>query len=263
MKTQSILIGLTLVVTTVVLGLGCVAVLLLVDNRELRLELRDVRTHLERAGDEVRELKEERHLTQESIDVQRERMETMSAELAALSSAAVERETVRAVPRSYRVRAFMGQQEVGMGWMVASQVSSNGANGQLTYEPVIVLDDAVRQRVGVTQTNVVEREVSKATTVNYNYPYNYGVGWPVVWVAPHKRGKGDGGGSNGQREQPQPPPQVPSPYLSTRPWHPQTGFTQMAPGRPGGEWISSGTGGARPRAAAPVANRPTGLPIRY
>jgi hypothetical protein len=263
MKTRPILIGLTLVVTTVVLGLGGMAVLLLMDNRELRSELRDVRTQLERSGEEVRGLKEERQLTRESIEVQRERMETMSAELAALSSAADERETVRAVPRSYRVRAFMGQQEVGMGWMVASQVSSNGVTGQLTYEPVIVLDEAVRQRVGVTQTNVVEREVTKSTTVNYNYPYQYGGGWPVVWVAPHKRGKGDGGGSTGQPEQPPPPPQVPSPFLSTRPWHPQTGWTQMAPGRPGGEWISSGTGGARARAAAPVPNRPTGLPIRY
>jgi hypothetical protein len=265
MRIRTVMLGSTLGAVVIVFALGLFAVVLLVENRELRSDVGVLRAELDQARVEVRASSEEREAASAELAAQRERVEGLSAALALLEGAAKEaREsaTVRMPVQSHRVRAYLGNQQVGMAWFVPNQLRTNAVDGRVSYEPVIVLDESVRGQVGFTRTNVVEREVSRATTVNYHVPQVYGTGWPVYWVRPGGSRPGTGP-SPPAGAQPESPPSVPSPYLSTRTWHPQSGWTQGAAGRPGGEWISSGTRSVRGTAVPGNPAVSTPFPARY
>lgn len=240
------------------------AVVLLIENRDLRSEARSVRAELSRIQEDAREWTAERELASAELAAQRERVEELSAALASLSNeqtAPASEGSVRLPVQSHRVRAYLGNKDVGMAWLVPNRMRTNAVDGQVSYEPVIVLDDAVRQRVGVTQPEMPAREVSRSTTVNY-YPQLYPSGWPIYWrkLQPKEPGHDV---PPPVSTPPKPPPQVASPFLSTRIWHPENGWTQAAPGRPGGEWISSGTGSRRPLMTPANPTRSSPFPERY
>jgi hypothetical protein len=256
MKVQTLILGSTVGATCMVLAAAGLTLTRFLEDRERQSDRQLPSSEANQAQSDALEWTEEQEAAKAEL---RARVEELSAEVLALKEAAqesAEAKSIRLPVQSHRVRVFLGNQEVGMGWFVPHNIRTNVANGQVGYEPVIVLDEGVREQVGVTRTNVVEREVSRPTTVNYNYQQAYASSWPVYWSrVGQKPGK-----QPPAAIQPQQPPAVQSPFLSTQIWHPQN-----PPGRPGGGWMSTGggTGGGGGLMAPANPVRPTPFPAKY
>ncbi len=103
-----------------------------------------------------------------------------------------------ATPRPYRVRAFLGRDNVGDAWIVPHNVQRDAESGRYTYEPVLVIDEASRNYFTAPATEDVEREVYTTEIIQetYGYPYSY-------YVTPGRPGRP--GHPPGKPEQPVPP----------------------------------------------------------
>jgi hypothetical protein len=185
MKTRTLFtvlgFGLTLLSSALVL----VVMVSLQDNRELRRELGAVRAELQGARTEVGQLRDETSDATERLAAKESRLETLENELAKAKAADAgptgEAGATPAVPRAHKVRAYVGTQYLGLAWLVPSPRPRAPETGQVSYEPIIVLDESLKRNLVVHQTNVVERAVPWETTINYNYPYPYWY-YPVfVW----------------------------------------------------------------------------------
>jgi hypothetical protein len=258
MKVQTLILGSTVGATCMVLAAAGLAMTRFLEAGETQSDWQAPSSEVNQSQNDALERTEEREATKAEL---RARVEELTAEVSALKEAAQESAegmSLRLPVQSHRVRVFLGNEQVGMGWFVPHNIRTNVANGQVGYEPVIVLDEAVREQVGVTRTHVVEREVSRPTTVNYNYQQAYASSWPVYWSrGGHKQPPGTQPPS---AIQPQQPPAVQSPFLSTQIWHPQN-----PPGRPGGGWMSTGggTGGGAGLMAPANPVRSAPFPAKY
>jgi hypothetical protein len=89
-----------------------------------------------------------------------------------------------ATPRPYRVRAFVGRDNVGQAWIIPHNVTRDTESGRYMFEPVLVIDEAAKRHFTEHHTNVVEREVytTQIYQDGYRYPYYYS-------VAPRRPGK--------------------------------------------------------------------------
>ena len=257
MRTRDLITTMWVGLVIAALTLGLVAVGVLLDHRQLRQDQRDLRAELDNTRAEASGLRTEREIIEEELRAQRERVDELSVQLGELKQRTEPKETAAAQP-SYRIRAYLDNQWVSQGWLVPGRATTN-SNGQLVYEPVVVLDPSARTALTESAPKKTVPTEPTSVTVNHNYPSSYGGVWPGVWVV-----------SAGQKHrrprqppaqapmQPQPQVQAASPFLSTRIWQPQTGFQQMARGRPGGEWISSAPrghsylSGGSARSALPV-----------
>jgi len=221
MKTRNFTLLLSAGLGTVALVSISITLLVLLDNRQLRRELQAVRHESNQAVAETRRLEDERS----SFTAQSEQLKTVQAELAALRSSVVSNAPATPVAaRAFRAPTYFGQRYLGHAWIVPGQTAKDPATGQVGYEPVILIDESVRGNVAASKTNVVEREVARTTTVNYNYNYthpNY-AWWPAVWI-PSSRG------GNTPRPPSQPPrfpppvkrvPQDSGVFLSTKLYQP-------------------------------------------
>jgi hypothetical protein len=256
MRTGTLLLGSLFGAIGLALAASLFGGVMFFEQRQLQSDQQSLRTELEQARTQAREWTEERETMNAELVGQRARVEELSSEVMSLreATAGAEQEMVRLPVQSHRVRAYLGNQQVGMGWLVPHQMRTNKIDGRVSYEPVIVLDESVRQRVAGARTEPVEPEPQRPTSVTYNYQ-NYAGSWPVWWVRP----------APGKPIQPSPPstpsPQPPreqSPFLSRQIWHPQN-----VPGRPGGEWIMGGTAPTRPLPAPVNPGRSSPFPARY
>jgi uncharacterized membrane protein YgcG len=240
MKTRDMLATIWLGLVIVAVTLGLVTVGVLFDNRQLRQDGRDLRVELDARSTETTGLRAERSSIEEELQAQRQRVEELSVELAELKLRADTNEKPVGQP-AYRVRAYLENQWVSQGWLVPGRATTN-SSGQLVYEPVVVLDPSARTALMAAAPREPAPTEPTSVTVNHNYPSAYQTVWPAFWVStggkPQHRPKPPES-STPFPTQPKPEPQPVSPFLSTRVWQPQTGFQRMAPGRPGGEWISS------------------------
>jgi hypothetical protein len=260
MRAQTLILGSTLGATCMVMAVVGLAVTMFLENRGMQSDRQLIGSEQDQAQSQTLEWTQEQEAAKAEL---RARVEELSAELLALKEAMQEPAEVMSVRlpvQSHRVRVFLGNQEVGMGWFVPHNIRTNVANGQVGYEPVIVLDEAVREQVGVTRTNVVEREVSRPMTVHYNYQQAYASSWPVYWSGKGPKQPPGKQPTPPTAVQPQPPPAVQSPFLSTQIWHPQN-----PPGRPGRGWMSTGggTGGGATLQAPGNPGRHTPFPAKY
>jgi len=151
------------------------------ENRMLRREIEKARADVLKAADQIKGLEAEKGDMIVELTGQRDERQRAEDERAETKEAASKTNEI-AAPRPVKVRTFLGNQYVGMSWLVPSGVSKDPRTGALTYEPVLILDESLRQNLVTYRTNVVEREVSRATTVNYNYPwiYYYPVGFVIA-----------------------------------------------------------------------------------
>jgi hypothetical protein len=87
-------------------------------------------------------------------------------------------------PRPYRVRAFMGRENVGDAWIVPHNLQRDPESGRYTFEPVLVIDESSRSFFTAENANVSEREVYTTEIIQetYGYPYYY-------YVTPGRPGK--------------------------------------------------------------------------
>lgn len=242
MRTRDLMATMWIGLVIVAVTLGLVSAGVMLDNRQLREEGRRLRAELDVLGTEATGMKSERQLLEEELEAQRERLEALSTQMAELQLKAESKNPV-AAQSAYRVRAYLENQALGQGWLLPGRSTTN-ANGELVYEPVVVLDPSTRAAIASTAGARKEPEAAMpaSVTVNHNYPYpaTYDNVWPAYWVwfgghKGHRPGQKPGDTPEAQ------PPLRPSesPFLSTRVWQPQTGFQQMPRGRPGGDWISS------------------------
>lgn len=128
------------------------------------------------------------------------------AELASVKTAATNHAKAKPVqPQPFQARAYVGNDYLGMAWVIPSNVKPHPETGEYRFEPVIWIDE--RNRKAFTQTNVVEREVVRNTSTTQVYQQPYWYGYPV-WIRPQPE-------TPGQPNQPpaQRPPTLPSPGL--------------------------------------------------
>ena len=237
-----------------------VTVMVLLDNRELRQDMRDMRQSWNAATGESQQLKQERSEAESAFSAQGERLKKVEAELAALkSSLPTNGPASVGTPRAYRAPVFLGQQFLGQGWVAPGQAAKDPNTGQVSYEPVVLLDPSVRAGIAAGKTNVIEREVPTPTTVNYNYPYPYYYWWwPTYWTF------GTNGNAGGPPEKPPrfPPPVTRAPpegglFLPTKFYRPsEKPFLPPVPQSPA-------AGGVRPRPVmSPGGHKAPGWPSR-
>jgi len=86
-------------------------------------------------------------------------------------------------PQPFQARAYVGNDYLGMAWVVPRNIRESGASGEMIYEPVIWIDE--RSRKAFTQTNIVEREVVRNNSYNQTWAYQqpYWYGYPL-WTRP-------------------------------------------------------------------------------
>lgn len=182
MKTRNLLTTAAVCLTILTSSLVLIAVVVVQDNRELRQELRALRTDLQEARTDVGQSRQETDDATAKLAAKRDELEVMEEEFATSTANAKAADTAAASAalRAYRVRTYLGGRYIGMAWMVPSPLPKDAESGKVAYEPVLVLDESMKSNFELRTTNVVEREVSRATTVNYNYAYPYY--YPVaVW----------------------------------------------------------------------------------
>lgn len=155
----------------------------LFDNRALQQEMRDLRRDWSAQTADRLQLQQERAEAEGTASTQGERLKQLEAELAGLRSD-LATNGLSATARAYRAPVFMGQTYLGQGWVALRDLATNSRTGPGRYEPVVVLDPAVRAGLAGGKSNVIERPIPTPTTVNYNYPYPYyGYGWwPAYWA---------------------------------------------------------------------------------
>lgn len=160
-------------------------------SAQLALELEQSQNRVTSLTEEKTDISEKQLLLEAREQELRERVDSL--ETAAKSAA-------QAMPRPYRVRAFVGQESVGEAWIVPHNVTRDPESGRYTFEPVLAIDESSKNHFTVHHTNVVERDIY--TTEIYDrydpYPYYYygTVGRP-----------GFPGGSNRPPVSPRPPSQ--------------------------------------------------------
>ena len=154
------------------------------DNRRLLAETHTLRADLQRAAEEIKQLENQKADFAAELASKRDPLPDAQTEPAEARETNIRTNEVvvsPSTPRPVRVRTFLGNRYVGMSWLAPSGISKDPKTGAVTYEPVLVLDETVKQSLVVYKTNVVEREVARSTTVNYNYPWpGY---YPLVFAA--------------------------------------------------------------------------------
>jgi hypothetical protein len=207
MKIRDLTILLATLFGTIAAASTIVTVVVWLDNRALRQEMRDLRQNWSAVSGESLQLKQERAETESAFSVQGERLKQLEAELAAVRAGiATNSPALAPVARAYRAPVFLGQAYLGQGWIAPRQTATDPSTGEARYEPVVVLDASVRAGLADGQTNVIERAVAVTpTTVNYNYPSSYPYGyywwWPTYWTHPTDPDHG-----RPERPPPLPPP---------------------------------------------------------
>ncbi len=190
MKIRDFTILLATLFGTIAAASTLVTVVMVLDNRTLQQEVRDLRRSWSAAASESQQLKQERAEAQSASDGQGERLKQLEAELTAVkSSLATNAAAATPVPRAYRASVFLGQTYLGQGWVAPGQNATDPVTGQGRYEPIVLLDPSVRTSLGADKANAAEpREATPPTTVNYNYaepyPYGYSWWWPTYWYWP-------------------------------------------------------------------------------
>jgi len=118
-------------------------------------------------------------------------------------------EATEAPPRPYRVRTFVGRENIGEAWMVPVNVTRDTQSGRYLFEPVLVIDESARDHFTAYRTNVVEREVYTTEVYQDGYDYPY-----VYYATP-----GRPGGTNRPPYRPGRPtrPEAPAPSASPQP----------------------------------------------
>ena len=170
MKTTNLLCVICICLGVAVAAVSAAFVGVLDESRGLRRQLEAGRTELRRVADKIEDLKAQKNDLTGELAKQRDERPKPESEL---PEAKESKTNQIPMPRPVKVRTFLGNQCVGMSWLVPSGVSKDPKSGAVTYEPILILDESVRQYLVTWRTNVVEREVAQSTTLNYNYPWVY------------------------------------------------------------------------------------------
>lgn len=201
------------VVLVCLLVLGAAGVGLLswqvMENRQLKAANTALSTKLQSAEDTMAKISLERDTASLKFELLEARERELRERVDSLETAA--KADVDSKPRPYRVRAFLGRDNVGDAWMVPRDVKWDEQIGRYTFEPVLWIDESSKGFFTVYETNVVDRNIYNTEIYQEDngypfYPYYYaGINRP--W--PTNRPPGN----------PQPPTQLPvsSPGISQQP----------------------------------------------
>lgn len=217
MKTTKLLWTLCISLTVAMTFIATAMVGVFQENRDLRREMQSSRADLERVSGDLGTEKSRKDELAAQLEQKCGELQQAERDLAdAREPVSRPNDSGGAVPRPVKIRTFLGNQYVGMGWLVSSGASKDPKTGLVTYEPILFLDETAKQNLVNYKTNVVEREVARATTVNYNYPWTYY--YPVfVPVGTNRAGRCNPPQSSPPPTSVSPPlqPQESKPFLST------------------------------------------------
>jgi hypothetical protein len=90
-------------------------------------------------------------------------------------------------PRPYQAPAYLGNQYLGLAWVVPRNISKNPKTGRLTFEPVLILDPRVKEAFAApVATAAQDQEPPNYTVYNYNHPWPWFVWTPLVQASTNK-----------------------------------------------------------------------------
>lgn len=135
-------------------------------NRALETELRVAQKTLEALRKENQEIAEQLAKTQDASAVLQKRIAEIEADGAKDSEAPM----APPVVAPYQVPAYLGQTYLGPAWVVPRNFRMDTNAQRYVYEPVVWLDENLRNNFVVHHTNVVEREVETTYVQNSYYP---------------------------------------------------------------------------------------------
>jgi hypothetical protein len=169
----------TISILFTVISAAVIATLLveLKENRNLRRENQKLWADLHSTKNQAQDLEEEKSEATTKLAAKHGEVQALEAKLGKAEADAQNAKTNVAAAggqlfRPYQVRAFVGNRPVGRGWVMPSNVTKDPKTGQINFEPVVVLEEASKK--AFTETNYVERDVVRYSTLNYNYnPYPY------------------------------------------------------------------------------------------
>lgn len=101
-------------------------------------------------------------------------------------------------PKPFKVDTYLGRDSLGEAWLIPRNFTQDPETGRVSYQPVLVLDEKLKEKftVYVQQTNYVETPVP--TTVNYNYTPPQTYYYPVYYQVGRNR-------ANRPPDRPRPP----------------------------------------------------------
>lgn len=194
------------------------------DNRALQADLQDANVRLG-------ELEKGRDSLTGELEARRSEVQDLTAKLteaAAANSKTNDAAALAVQPRPYQVPAFLGNDYLGLAWVVPRNLSRDPKTGRVTFEPVLLLDPGWRRAFTETATEVVEQPAAPS----YAAVYNYYSQWPWILVPNERRHR-----TNAMtRINPPPPPKaLPRSPRTTDAWLP-VGASRplMAPTRQSG-----------------------------
>ena len=202
---------------------GCLAVVsvalsvLLVGGFRLHREVRDanqkLQTELRAAQTRADTLQGEKQKMAADLAVAQGLSEALKARLQEIEAANT---TAPAGPPPVipplRADAYLGQRWLGQAWVLARNIRVDTNTQRYVYEPVVSLDESLRDDFVVT--NVVEREIATQTSYNYNNTYYPHPLYYFVNPSPRPR--------HGH-SQPDWPPATPSTYPAPPAFNPGSG----------------------------------------
>jgi hypothetical protein len=166
-------------------------------NRNLQAALGAAQDRLERLESGQTEMTQKLHAARQRADKYEAELTRQREESASKSSEPPE---IR-VPQPQPVKTYLGGQYIGQGWMIPSNLSTNSDTGQISYEPVLRLDERLHGRLRESQTAQSPREVN----YYYNISRSHAAAAAAAFVPSFGRGTDHGKGRRFQGGQPTPP----------------------------------------------------------
>lgn len=134
-------------------------------NEKLQGELRAAQDGLDVLRAENRTISEDLARIRSSFEESQARLLEANASMAAAVS------NLPPVIPSYRANTFIGQTFLGQAWVIPHNVRMDTNTQRYIYDPVVLLDESLRNSLVVHHTNVVEYPVETQTSYNYNNTY--------------------------------------------------------------------------------------------
>ena len=170
------------------LALTIVVLVQFYDHRKLSVDNQALEAELQAANQKVGELEKEQAAVVKDLESRCADVQVLTAKLAEATTLAAktnEPPSSAVLPRPYQAPAFLGNQYLGLAWVVPRNVAKNPKTGRFTFEPALVLDPALREAFATPVTNV--EVVADTPSPNYTVN-NYNNPWPwLVWTPVTRR----------------------------------------------------------------------------
>ncbi|MBU6402962.1 MAG: hypothetical protein KGS61_21790 [Verrucomicrobia bacterium] len=232
---KSWLVALAVCLTLAVLALTLIVVVQAYDHRLVSSEKAALERDLRSASLRISDLQQEQAAVVKDLQTRSTEVQDLTAKLADATEASTNPPVGSTLPpRPYQAPAYLGNQYLGLAWVVPRNIVRNPRTGRFTFEPALVLDPGLKQVLATSAADPDTRSADQPpptspTPPNYSVYNSYYNAWPwVAWTPGGSATTPDRPSRVPPTPAPNPPPRSPT---VTSPWTPIT--SPMRPWSPG------------------------------